>query len=77
MYSLIENGKICKVEFVKKDGSIGTVHGRTGVAKNLRGGARTSDNNDYIMFYDFKKGYRNVSRARITKINGLGVNYVK
>lgn len=77
MYSLIENGKICKVEFVKKDGTLGTVHGRTGVAKNLRGGTRTSDNNDYIMFYDFKKGYRNVSRSTITKINGLGVNYVK
>jgi hypothetical protein len=77
MYNLIENGKICKVEFIKKDGSLGVVHGRTGVAKNLKGGSRTTDPKDYIMFYDFKKGYRNVAKARITKINGLGVNYVK
>lgn len=77
MYNLIENGKICKVEFIKKDGSLGVVHGRTGVAKDLRGGSRTTDPKDYIMFYDFKKGYRNVAKARITKINGLGVNYVK
>lgn len=73
MYNYIENGKICTVEFTKKDGSIGRVHGRTGVHKNLKGGIRTSDPKEYIMFYDFKKGYRNVARNRIISINGKEV----
>lgn len=71
--AVIENGKICKVEFVKKDGTTGVVHGRTGVYKHTKGGTRTSDNGDYIMFYDFKKGYRNVNRHTITRVNGVSL----
>ncbi len=71
--AIIENGKICKVEFIKKDGSVGVVHGRTGVHKHARGGKRTSSDDQYIMFYDFDKGYRNVNRQAITKVNGINL----
>ena len=71
--SIIESGKICKVEFVKKDGSTGVVHGRTGVYKHTKGGKRTSDDGEYIMFYDFEKGYRNVNRRTITRVNGINL----
>jgi hypothetical protein len=71
--AIIENGKICKVEFIKKDGSVGVVHGRTGVHKHARGGKRTSSDDQYIMFYDFDKGYRNVNRRSITKVNGINL----
>lgn len=71
--AMIETGKICKVEFIKKDGSIGTVHGRTGVWCHAKGGRRTSSNKQYIMFYDFEKGYRNVNRNKIISVNGLSL----
>jgi len=71
--AIIENGKICKVEFIKKDGSVGVVHGRTGVHRHARGGTRTSSDDQYIMFYDFDKGYRNVNRRSITKVNGINL----
>lgn len=70
---MIETGKFCKVEFIKKDGTIGTVHGRTGVHCHAKGGKRTSSNRQYIMFYDLQKGYRNVNRSKIIAVNGLNL----
>ena len=71
LLSIIESGKICKVEFTKKDGTTGVVHGRTGVHKHTQGMQRTSDPKQYIMFYDFNKGYRNVNKSTITKVNAV------
>lgn len=71
LLSIIESGKICKVEFTKKDGTTGVVHGRTGVHKHTQGNQRTSDPEKYIMFYDFNKGYRNVNKSTITKVNAV------
>ena len=71
--SLIENGKFCTVEFVKKDGTLGRVHGRTGVKKYARGGSRTTDDSVYIMFYDLDKGYRNVNRETVVSVNGVNL----
>ena len=71
LLSIIESGKICKVEFTKKDGTTGVVHGRTGVHKHTQGNQRTSDPDQYIMFYDFNKGYRNVNKSTITKVNAV------
>ena len=67
---VIESGRFCKVEFVKKDGSIGVVHGRTGVSKHTNGGVRTSKDSEYIMFWDRNKGYRHVNRKTIISVNG-------
>lgn len=66
----IESGRICKIEFIKKDGSTGVVHGRTGVHKHTKGGSRTSNPDDYFMIYDFEKGYRNVNKNTIIRVNG-------
>lgn len=71
LLNIIESGKICKVEFTKKDGTTGVVHGRTGVHKHTQGMQRTSDPAQYIMFYDFNKGYRNVNKNTITKVNAV------
>lgn len=71
---LIESGRICTVEFIKKDGSVGRVHGRVGVHKHTKGGERTSNPDQYIMFYDMSKGYRNVNRDTIIKVNGVDVD---
>jgi len=71
--AIVENGKFCKVEFLKKDGSVGTVHGRTGVKRYAKGGKRTTNDRDYIMFYDLNKGYRNVNRHTILKVNGVNL----
>lgn len=73
--AIIESGKICRVEFTKKDGTTGVVHGRTGVHKHTQGGQRTSDDAQYIMFYDFTKGYRNVNRNTITKVNAVNLKF--
>ena len=70
----INSGRICRVEFVKKDGSLGTVQGRTGVKKHTKGGERTTDPDQYIIVYDFKKGYRNVAIDRITTFNGQSID---
>ena len=69
----LNSGRICSVEFIKKDGSVGRVQGRTGVHKHTNGGTRTTDPDQFIIVYDFKKGYRNVNIDTITKINGIDV----
>lgn len=69
--TIVETGKFCKVEFIKKDGSVGYVHGRTGVKRYTKGGNRTSCDSEYIMFWDKVKGYRNVNRNTIVNVNGM------
>lgn len=69
----LESGRIHHIEFIKKDGSVGSVQGRTGVKKHLRGGVRTSDPAQYLMIYDFKKGYRNVNIDTIIRVDGVEI----
>lgn len=69
---MVETGKICKVNFIKKDGTIGTVHGRTGVWRHAKG-QRVNSTKKYITFYDFHKGYRSVNRSTIISVNGLNL----
>ncbi len=71
--AIIENGKICKVHFIKKDGTTGVVHGRTGVKKYANLTKPTEQDEKYIMFFDFVKGYRKVNRKSITMVNGLNL----
>lgn len=69
---MIETGKICSVEFVKKDGTKGRVWGRTGVWRHAKG-QRVTSTKKYITFYDFNKGYRSVNRSTIVSVNGLNL----
>jgi len=71
--NIIETGKFCKVTFVKKDGSLRTLHGRTGVSKYTKGGTRTTKDSDYIMFWDREVGYRNINRKTIVAVNGINL----
>lgn len=68
----IETGRFCKVSFVTNSGRVSTVHGRTGVHKYIKGiGKRPeSMNDDYILFWDRNRGYRNLRRDTIIAING-------
>lgn len=68
--NLIETGKFCKVQFVKKDGTIGVVHGRTGVHRHTKSG-RVENKQGYITFWDCVKGYRSIKRDKILTVNGL------
>lgn len=73
----ITSGKFVTVTFVKNDGSIRRINGRTGVTKYLKGGKieglKSPGQQSYITIYDLQaKGYRNIRRDSILKINAEG-----
>ena len=60
------SGRFFSVTFEKKDGSIRTINGRTGVVKGLTGGKSTVDTNKYLIVYEnATDGYRCVNKDRI------------
>ena len=68
------NGKFISVEFIKKDGSLRKLNGRTGVIKHLKGGKSTVDHAKYMVLYDtVSAGYRCINRSTIVSVscNGL------
>ena len=67
---LLSTGRFVTVKFIKKDGSIRTINGRTGVKKHLNGGYNYNDTNKYLTIYDVvEKGYRNINYDTIMSIN--------
>lgn len=67
-------GKFLTVVFIKKDGSVRTLNGRTGVTKHLRNGTSTVDHSRYLVVFDMvKKGYRCVNRATIRSVTVGGL----
>lgn len=77
------NGRFFTVTFKKKDGSLRTINGRTGVHKYLKGGKATFDAQDKVQqdwtvgVWETKKGYRCFKASQVTSIttNGLTVNF--
>ena len=69
------SGKILNVSFVKKDGSLRNLNGRTGVTTHLRGGKSCVDQDQYLSIYDLKaQGYRSVNKDTIEEVKfGGGV----
>lgn len=66
-------GRIFSVKFEKADGTIRDMNCRTGVHKNLKGGAKKSHPSHLISVYDIKNsGYRyvNVGTIKEAKIDG-------
>jgi ABC-type antimicrobial peptide transport system ATPase subunit len=56
------NGRFFSVSFIKKDGSLRKLVGRTGVTKALKGGLCTVNRDQYIIAYDVNaKGYRSIN----------------
>ena len=71
------NGKIFRVTFVKRDGSIRDLVGRTGVTKYLKGGKRTTDENKYLCVYDIQNhGYRSINRGNILAVRTEGIEAI-
>jgi hypothetical protein len=73
----ITSGKFVTVTFVKNDGSIQRINGRTGVTKYLKGGKisglESPGKVKYITIWDLRaKGYRNIRRDSILRINAEG-----
>jgi hypothetical protein len=66
----IENsqGKFITVDFIKKDGTLRTINGRTGVKKYLKGGDCTLDRSKFIIIYENNNGYRAINRDTILAI---------
>lgn len=70
------NGKFITVEFIKKDGSIRKLNGRTGVTKHLKGGKSTVDTSRFMVIYDtVSSGYRCINKSTILSVscNGLTI----
>lgn len=67
-------GKFITVLFVKKDGTIRTLNGRTGVTKHLKGGTSTVDYSKYLVVYDtVNAGYRSINRDTIVSVTCEGL----
>jgi hypothetical protein len=71
---IIKSKKIFSAEFVKKDGSIRKIVGRTGVKKHLKPNAKPQAYNPkergYITIFDFqKKDYRLVNLQTLIRVN--------
>ena len=72
----INDGKFVTVTFRKKDGSIRTITGRSGVKKYLKGGKSTLDPNKFFILYSVQdKGYRAIAKDRILAVKSHGSIY--
>jgi len=77
--SIVENsnGKIFRVSFVKKDGSVRHLIGRLGVTKCLKGGKKTVSEDQYLTVYDLQKqGYRSVNKDSIIEVAFRGALHI-
>jgi hypothetical protein len=66
------NGKFLSVTFTKKDGSLRTINGRSGVTKALAGGVRTTDPEKYFTIFEAGNGYRSVNFETVSEIKMEG-----
>lgn len=69
-------GKFITVTFLKKDGTIRKLNGRTGVVKHLKGGVSTVNTDKYFVLFDtVAQGYRCVNKDTILGVtcNGLTI----
>lgn len=73
---IIKSGKFFSCEFVKKDGSIRKLVGRSGVKKYLKKGGKPAykaSDMGLITVYELKVGYKNVPVYNLMKVNGKKV----
>lgn len=71
-------GRFLTVEFIKKDGSLRRLNGRTGVTKHLKGGTSTVDHNKYLVMYDnASAGYRCINKEAIVSVKCNGFTVIK
>jgi hypothetical protein len=66
----MQAGKFFTITFVKKDGTIRTINGRTGVKKHLKGGVSTLDKDKFLTVYSIADaGYRAINKNTILTIS--------
>lgn len=75
---IIKSKKFFSAEFIKKDGSVRFIYGRSGVKKHLKPNAKPQaykpHEMGYITVWDLKaKEYRLINSQTITTINGYEV----
>lgn len=69
------NGRFFTVDYIKKDGSVRTINGRTGVIKYLKGGVCGNQNIEALITYSIKdKGYRTINTDSILAIRANNMN---
>jgi hypothetical protein len=62
-------GKFFTVRFIKKDGSVRTMHCRLGVTKHSKGGDNHLDPAQFLTVWDLhSKGYRAVNKDTILSV---------
>lgn len=76
--AIIKSSRFFSAEFIKKDGTIRYIRGRSGVKKYLKPNAKAQaykpSDMGYLTIWDMaKKEYRLINSQTITKINGKEV----
>lgn len=77
--AIIKSKKFFSAEFIKKDGTIRYIYGRSGVSKHLKPNAKPQAYKPaemgYLTIWDMgKKEYRLINSQTIVKINGMEVS---
>ncbi len=77
--AIIKSKKFFSAEFIKKDGSVRYIYGRSGVKKYLKPNAKPQvykpAEMGYLTIWDMqKKEYRLINSQTIIKINGMEVS---
>lgn len=80
MREIIETGKFCTVKFIKLDGTIRTINGRTGVTKYMKGGFERSEKSKKEYFLISTRAgspkfdaYRHIRKDTILEIKTGGI----
>ena len=78
--TLASTGKFCTVEFIKSDGTIRKINGRSNVQKYLKGGAERNEKtkSQYLLIWTRNGSRRfdavqNIARDRIISIRAHGI----
>ena len=76
---IIKSRKFFSAEFIKKDGSVRYIYGRSGVKKYLNPNPKPQPYSPselgYISVYDMhKKSYRLINAQTLIKVNGMEVS---
>lgn len=70
-------GHFLTVRFVKKDGSVRTMHCRLGVKKHLKGGTSTLNPEQFLTVWDLNaKGYRAINRDTVLSVTVKKVSWI-
>jgi hypothetical protein len=77
--AIIKSKKFFSAEFIKKDGTVRYIYGRSGVKKHLKPNAKPQvykpAEMGYLTIWDMgKKEYRLINSQTIIKINGMEVS---